>query len=430
MQPSNWREITPLNIAFFTLGCKVNQVEAEKLERLFAERGHCISAAAPGVDAVVIGTCSVTGTSDGKSRRLIRRAGTRCPGAAIAVWGCFGQSEPDVCAGLPGVVLVAGPNPGTEFAEKVEEIVYRGGRPDRPFHNAVHSITGGQGRPPLHTSPHRTRAVLKIQDGCDNRCAYCIIPSLRGPSRSVPLGDVIAEAKSMAGTREIVIAGIEISSYQPSLPALVRALREARPDVRLRLGSLEPNIVDDAFLAIAPLVCPHFHLSLQSGSDATLARMNRRYTAAQYRRAAELLRQAVPGCSLTTDLIVGFPGECEAGFNESLAFLREMNFAAAHVFPFSPRKGTAAAGMPGQVPSDVMKRRAETAMQAAAECAAACRKERVGRTLAVLFEEHGAGHSADYFWVKASEGIPNALADVRITGVEGESLVGEIVLDK
>jgi threonylcarbamoyladenosine tRNA methylthiotransferase MtaB len=414
MQPSIWREIISVDIAFLTLGCKVNQVEAGKLERMFTERGHRIVAAALGADCVVVGTCSVTGTSDGKSRRLIRRAARLCPGAAIAVWGCFGKSEPDVCAGLPGVVWVAGPDPGMEFVERVETMA--GARGVRPRANDVRLC------PPV-----KTRALLKVQDGCDSQCAYCIIPSLRGPSRSVPLAEVIAEAKSMADAKEIIVTGIEISSYQPDLPALIRALHEARPDARLRLGSLEPRAVDPAFLEAALLVCPHFHLSLQSGCGATLARMGRRYTALQYREAVGALRDKIPGCALTTDLIVGFPGECDAEFAESLAFLRENGFAAVHVFPFSARKDTPAAAMPGQVPPEIKKRRVEAAMAAAAVSAAACRRERIGRTLAVLFEEPGAGHSADYFWVKAPGGVPNTTAGVYITGVAGDSLIGEII---
>jgi threonylcarbamoyladenosine tRNA methylthiotransferase MtaB len=231
----------------------------------------------------------------------------------------------------------------------------------------------------------------------------------------------------MTGAKEIVVTGIEIAGYQPGLPELIRALREARPDVRLRLGSLEPRVVTGAFLEAASLVCPHFHLSLQSGCDATLACMGRRYTTQTFRDSAHSLREKIPGCALTTDLIVGFPGECEAGFAESLAFVREMNFAAVHVFPFSPRKGTPAAGMAGQAPPEVKKRRVEAAMKLAAECADAGRRARIGHTLEVLFEEPGAGHSADYFWVKAPGGIPNTIAGVRITGVEGESLTGEII---
>ena len=408
-------EIAPLNIAFFTLGCKVNQVEAARLERLFAERGHTVVTAAP-FDAAIVGTCSVTGVSDGKSRRLIRRAARFCPGAAIAVWGCFGKSEPEACAGLPGVILVAGPDPGLDFVEQVEHVV--GANCVRP--------PDGRGRSSL---PSRTRALLKIQDGCDNRCAYCIIPSLRGPSRSVPLDEVTAQVMAMKDAKEIVVTGIEISSYHPSLPELIRALSRARPGIRLRLGSLEPSAVDGAFLDAAPLVCPHFHLSLQSGCDATLSRMGRRYTARQYREVAAALRKTVPGCSLTTDLIVGFPGECETEFAESLDFVREMGFAAVHVFPYSARKYTAAAAMPGQVPPGVKKQRAQAAMNAAAQSAAACREERVGQTLEVLFEKPGAGHSADYFWVKAPGGIPNTVAKVRITGTDGIALMGDIVSD-
>jgi threonylcarbamoyladenosine tRNA methylthiotransferase MtaB len=423
LQPSIWREITPLNVTFFTLGCKVNQVEAGKLERLFSERGHTVAAPSAGIDAAIVGTCSVTGVSDGKSRRLIRRAAKLCPGAMVAVWGCFGQSEPEVCAGLPGVALTAGPNPGAEFVEAVEKICRGGNLPpaDQPRRAAPRRIT-----PSKEGNQPRTRALLKIQDGCDNRCTYCVIPSLRGPSRSVPLDEIIAEASSMAGAQEIVVTGIEISSYQPGLPALIRALREARPGARLRLGSLEPRIVGAAFLDAAPLVCPHFHLSLQSGCDATLSRMGRLYTTQQYRAAAASLRSKIPGCSLTTDLIVGFPGECEEEFAETLDFLRETRFAAVHVFPYSPRKSTPAAAMPGQVPPDTKKRRVKAAMAVAAECADACRREQIGRTLGVLFEEPGAGHSDGYFWVKAPGGAPNTLAEVRILGVEGEALVGEI----
>jgi threonylcarbamoyladenosine tRNA methylthiotransferase MtaB len=286
----------------------------------------------------------------------------------------------------------------------------------------------------------RTRALLKVQDGCNNHCAYCVIPSVRGPSRSLPLTEAALEAERLSreGYREIVITGIEISSYGRDLTdgsdlcSLLETVSRAAPGVRLRLGSLEPRTLNTetaARLSRIPDLCPSFHLSLQSGCDTVLRRMGRRYDTAGYAQTLDRLRETLPGCAVTTDLIVGFPGETQEEFSTTLAFVSSCHFAGMHIFPYSRRAGTRAAGMPGQIPRAEKQRRAAEALDVAARMAAAYRAGCVGRTAKVLFESEkdgvSAGHAQNNQMVRCKGlGLRGQVLDVLLTGEEDGVLVG------
>ena len=426
-----------MKIAFYTLGCKANQFETQALERLFAERGHEIVPFDGFADVYVVNTCTVTALSDKKSRNAARRCKKCNPAARLVLCGCYAQVKPQEARALCGADAVIGTPDKSRVVSIVEELAPDGVRD--LWHEA----------PPLFDVlpagglSGRTRALLKVQDGCRNFCTYCLIPFARGPERSMPFDTAVSEARRLAeeGYREIVLTGIEISAYgrdlpgRPGLISLVEALCQAAPGCRIRLGSLEPRTVTEDFArrcAALPNLCPHFHLSLQSGCDRTLRAMNRHYTAAEYKAACGLLRRYLPGCGLTTDLIVGFPGETREDFEESLRFVTECGLGKVHVFPYSRRQGTRAASMPGQLSQ---AEKAARSQQAIRVCRALEQKDleaRVGQTYDVLFEQQEdgwfTGHIPEYCLVKArGEGLHNRVLPVKITGCEEETLVGEVL---
>ena len=332
-----------MNIALYTLGCKVNQYETQALEQLFLRRGHTLVPFEDKADVYIINTCSVTAVSDKKSRQTIRQARKRAPEAVVAVCGCYPQTHPQDMEALD-VDLVAGTGDRQGFAELVERAVRtrRTAVLDNPMERRQFEIL------PPGALEGRTRAMLKVEDGCVNFCSYCIIPYARGRVRSLPLEEAAAQAAALQaeGYRELVLTGIEISSWGQdrsdgrSLIDLVEAVCAAAPGCRVRLGSLEPRTVTERFCrraAALPNLCPHFHLSLQSGCDAVLARMNRKYDSGRYFESVNLLRKYFDCPGLTTDLIVGFPGETEEEFSQTLAFLERCGFSSVHVFPYSRR---------------------------------------------------------------------------------------------
>ena len=352
-----------MKIAFYTLGCKANQFETQALERLFTEHGHEIVPFDDFADVYVVNTCTVTAMSDRKSRTAARRCKKINPEAKLILCGCYAQVKAEEAKEACGADAVIGTPDKSRIVSIVEELAPDGVRD--LWHEA----------PPLFDLlpagglSGRTRALLKIQDGCKNFCTYCLIPFARGPERSMPFDLAVEEAQKLAveGYREIVLTGIEISAYgrdlpgRPGLITLIEALCKAAPGCRIRLGSLEPRTVTEDFArrcAALPNLCPHFHLSLQSGCDKTLHNMNRHYTAAEYKTACDLLRQYMPLCGLTTDLIVGFPGETEEDFAESLRFVERCGLGKVHVFPYSRREGTPAAARPDQTPGPVKTDRA------------------------------------------------------------------------
>jgi len=428
-----------MQVAIHTLGCKVNQYETAALERELLRRGHDLVPFDGPADAYIVNTCTVTAVSDKKSRQLIRQAQKRSPRAVVAVCGCYAQTSPAAVEAL-GVDLVAGSNGRMAFLDDLERLLVQ--RREKPLvtvddvmtHRTFEPLTAGG-------LAGRTRAMLKVEDGCVNFCAYCLIPYARGPVRSLPLDLAAKQAGQLAaeGYKELVLTGIELSSWgrdlpgQPPLASLIEAVAQAAPSCRIRLGSLEPRTVTEDFchrLAALPNLCPHFHLSLQSGCDATLARMNRKYDTARYAESVALLRRHFDRPGLTTDLIVGFPGETEEEFAATLDFLRRCAFSAIHIFPYSRRAGTPAAAMACQVPKAVKEDRAHRAANLAEELRQTWLQSWVGHSLPVLFEEEKglwSGHAPNYTQVLcASEtGLHNVEVTVEITGIQGDALVGK-----
>lgn len=422
-----------------TLGCKVNQYETQAVETLLMEHGHEHAAPGESADAVIVNTCAVTAESGRKSRQAIRRLRDENPGAVLAVCGCYSQLEPDEAESL-GARVIFGASDRVKLVEAVERAVAEGEgcrNIDEPFKRRAME------RLPAGAVSGRTRAMLKIQDGCVNFCTYCIIPYTRGRLCSLPVEDAARETARLdeEGFRELVLTGIEVASYgidlpgRPGLADVICACAKAAPDMRIRLSSLEPTVITEEFcrrLAGTKKLCRHFHLSLQSGCDKTLKAMNRKYDTAQFYRAAELLREYFPGCALTCDLITGFPGETEKDHAATLEFIRRCAFSDMHIFPYSRRPGTPADKMPGQCQRAVKERRAHEAKLIAQEMKRAFLDASVGAVLPVLFEtrdgECFTGHSDTYVLVRAEgEDLRGKTLDVRITARDGDELVGEIV---
>ena len=348
-----------MRVAIYTLGCKVNQYETQAMEQELQRRGHTLVDFESPADAYIINTCSVTAVSDKKSRQMIRRAKSRNPQAVVAACGCYVQTHTPEAQEL-GIDLIGGTGDRMEFLTLLEQAA--------EDHRSRVAVDEALRRRTFEVLPAggmaaRTRAMLKVEDGCVNFCTYCIIPYARGPVRSLPLEEAVRQTEQLRreGYREVVFTGIEISSWGQdfkdgrSLIDLLEAVSQAAGEMRLRLGSLEPRTVTEDFCRRAarlPNLCPQFHLSMQSGCDATLRRMNRRYDTARFLRSVTLLRQYFLRPAITTDLICGFPGETEEEFSQTLAFLRRCDFAQMHIFPYSIRPGTRAAEME-QVPGPV-----------------------------------------------------------------------------
>jgi len=434
-----------MRYAIYTLGCKVNQYETQALETELLCRGHTLVPFEDEADAYIINTCTVTAVSDRKSRNAIRRAKKRNPAAVVAVCGCYAQTAPDDVAAL-GVDLVSGTGDRLGFLNEVERLsgLVRAEAelvPEMLVDNIMTHRSFEQ--LPAGGLEGRTRAMLKVEDGCVNFCTYCIIPYARGPVRSLSLSAAVEQAEKLAqdGYREIVLTGIEISSWGhefkdgTSLIDLVEGICHAVPELRVRLGSLEPRTITEDFCrraAALPNLCPHFHLSMQSGCDAVLKRMNRKYDTARYYESVRLLRGFFDRPAITTDLIVGFPGESEEEFTSTLEFVEKCAFSAMHIFPYSRRTGTPAAKMTDQVPNAVKEERAARAGALAARLKTAYLEQWVGTSLPVLFEEEKnglwRGHAPNYVEVMAhGEGLHNVIRDVKITELYGDGLLGELL---
>ena len=425
-----------------TLGCKVNQFETQAIEERLQLDGHV--AAIPGelADVVIVNTCAVTAESGRKSRQMIRRLQDENPGAVVAVCGCYAQLSPEESAQI-GAKVIFGTGDRMAFVKAVERAVETGEsvrQIDRPFSRQKMELL------PAGAVSGRTRAMLKIQDGCRNFCTYCIIPYVRGSLRSMPLPDAVAETRKLndEGFRELVLTGIEIASYgldlegRPTLADVVEAIASEAGEMRLHLGSLEPTVITEDFckrLAATGKLCRHFHLSLQSGCDRILRAMNRKYDTTLFCRATELLRQYFPGCALTGDLIAGFPGETEEDHAETLEFLRTCAFSELHVFPYSRRPGTPADKLAGQLTQAVKSRRAHEAKQVSLETGKMFLEGSVGQVLPVLFESTGSGGSSGYSDTYLHVRVPNPglrgqMRNVLITGREETELVGELAAQK
>lgn len=428
------------SVAFITLGCKVNQFETETMEGLFKRAGYSIVPSAEPADVYVVNTCSVTSFGDKKSRQMIRRIQRLNTNAVIAVTGCYSQAEPEKIKALPGVRVVLGTRNRHLIVDYVEKAMAQDGIIDgvtdimkaREFEDI-----------PLYEMPARTRAFLKIQEGCTNFCSYCIIPFTRGPLRSRQLTSVRSEAQKLLdnGFKEIVFTGIHLGAYGKDFKdgtTLADAAREVLdlPGLsRLRLGSLESIEVSPELLVLLrehPKLSHHLHLPLQAGSDYVLKKMNRHYDRAEFSLLVENVRQEVPGIAISTDIIVGFPGETEEMFEDSLEYIRGLGFARVHVFPYSPRKGTPAATMPNQVAEPVKKNRVHRLQAVADEMAKEFNNSYLGTVQQVLFEtkEKGVtdGLTDTYIRVYTEDDVlPGKIYDVRLDELFKDGVKGTVI---
>lgn len=424
---------------FITLGCKVNQYESQVTLELLQAHGYQAAVQEDEADIIVINSCTVTATSDQKVRQTVRRARRNHPGAVIVLTGCMPQAFPDCASRLPEADIITGNARRRLLPELIQRyLASRQQIVDIPSH------TGKESFEPMRTADfhEKTRAFVKIEDGCNRFCSYCIIPMARGRVRSKPLEDVKAELQGLAaaGYREAVLVGINLPAYGQELGLELCDAVETACSVqgleRIRLGSLEPDRLSDgviARMAAQQKLCPQFHLSLQSGCDKTLRAMNRHYTAAEYRELVEKLRCRIPGCAITTDVMVGFPGETEADFEDSLAFVEEIGFAKAHVFAYSRRPGTVASRMEGQIPQKEKERRSRLMMQAAAKSRSAFLDSQTGGCFPVLFEtgrqDVYEGYTVNYTPVRVKSAAPlqGQIRLVRIDGNDGDSCFGKCV---
>lgn len=424
--------------ASFALGCKVNQYESEAIAELFAEKGYEIVGIDEEADVYVINTCTVTNFGDKKSRQLIRKVKRQNENAIVAVVGCYAQTAPQELVKVEGVNLVIGTKDRAQIVEMVENYKTENG-----VENHVSDIMKERVFEPLSIQKlaNRTRAYLKIQDGCSQYCSYCIIPYARGPIRSRDPQDVIAEVKRLAenGFKEVVLTGIHVASYgkdrkDTSLLEILRQVHAVEGIERIRFSSIEPNVVTEEFAkAIAEMskVCDHFHLSLQSGCDKTLKEMNRKYDTEKYRQAAAILRKYLPEVALTTDIIAGFPGETEEDFQASYDFAKEIGFAKIHAFPYSPKKGTPAAARKDQLLNAVKAERSHRLIELSDKMADDFIQAYVGKEVEVLYERavgEGVyeGHTTNYIKVQGTseKDLTNVICRTKITKAENEELFG------
>ena len=428
-----------MKFACYTLGCKVNQYETQAMEQLLMQSGHTLGSFDEICDGYIINTCTVTAVSDKKSRNAIRRVRKLNPNAVVGVCGCYAQSSPDEIRKLDVDVLI-----GTDGREAfVRHMI--GAAQTRQKWDCVDDAGGSRTFEilPAGGLVARTRALLKVEDGCNNFCTYCIIPYARGRVRSMPLNAAVEQARGLAaeGYREIVINGIEISSWGwewkngSCLRQLLASLCEAVPGVRIRLGSLEPRTIDEAFcktLSGYANLCPQFHLSLQSGSDTVLKRMHRKYDTARYLESVQLLRKYFPGCAVTTDLIVGFPGETEEEFEDTISLIEDVRYDALFTFIFSPRAGTPAAKMDDPTPKEEKNRRFDRLCAVQNRISLEIHQGYVGKTVRVLCD----GRDKDLLTARTEGGrlvrfagddsLIGQFLDVTITGCTTWSLVGEL----
>lgn len=428
-------------VAICTLGCKVNTYESEAAKEQFLKNGYSVVDFGKVADVYIVNTCTVTHLSDRKSRQMIRRAKHKNPDAVLVVMGCFAQTAPEKVREISGVDIIIGNEGKGAVYEKVAAFLNEKTRIE-----AVTDIGAARVFEPLFVrGSERTRAVLKVQDGCNNFCSYCIIPYARGRNRSNPMEVCIKDANTLAkgGFTEIVLTGIHLASYGKDLGDyrlidLLEALEKIEGLERIRLGSLEPTLFDAEFCArMAKLtkICRHFHLSLQSGCDETLKRMNRKYTTAEYLEAVKRIRDIFPDAAITTDIMTGFPGETDAEFEETFAFVKTVSFSDAHIFQYSVREGTRAEKMLGQISPDMKEKRSQRLIALTEETRDAFLKGFIGREVEVLFEQQHKGDAKSLYEGKtdnyitvvaeSKEDISGQMKRVKITEVKNGLAYGK-----
>ena len=432
-------KINKKKAALHNLGCKVNAYETEAMQQLLEEAGYEIVDFSEQADVYVINTCSVTNMADRKSRQMLHRAKKKNPDSIVIAAGCYVQTKMEEAKLDEAVDIIIGNNKKHDLIPAI--LAYEKDHAQKESVTEINHRQSYENLSMTKTAEH-TRAFIKVQDGCNQFCSYCIIPYARGRVRSRSLTDVLTEIQALAdnGYQEVVLTGIHLSSYGIDIDDCLLHLIEETAKIegirRIRLGSLEPRIVTEEFVkAIAGIdkICPHFHLSLQSGCDTVLERMNRKYDTEKYRQAAATLRKYLPKVALTTDIIVGFPGETEEDFRESYAFAEEIGFAKIHVFPYSPKRGTPAAARKDQLLNAVKSERSHTLIQLSDRMAADFLADAVGTDAEVLYERAVGegiyeGHTTNYMKVhgRSEADLTNRIAKTHITRAEGEMLFGDV----
>lgn len=395
-----------MKVKLYTLGCKVNQYETQEMTEDFIKHGFEVTLSDSEADVFVVNSCTVTAQSDKKTRQLVRRLKRNNENSIVVLTGCMPQAFPELSGNLLQADIVIGNKNNTQIISKINEYLKNKSRVvDISQHVSGELFTGE----PIKDFNERTRAIIKIEDGCDRFCSYCVIPIARGRVRSKPITDIKSEAEALAkaGYIEVVLVGINLSAYGKdtgeSFASAVAAACENEGIKRVRLGSLEPDHITDGViseLSKLPKLCPQFHISLQSGCDKTLKRMNRHYTVDEYFELCNKLRKAFPDCTLTTDVMVGFAGETEQDFDDTMAFVRKVGFEKVHIFPYSVREGTRAAEFDGQVEKSVKEKRVALLMELTDKIRAEFLSAQVGKTVEIIPEtKQGSyifGYTANY----------------------------------
>ncbi|MCF6466520.1 tRNA (N(6)-L-threonylcarbamoyladenosine(37)-C(2))-methylthiotransferase MtaB [Clostridium sp. Cult2] len=426
-------------VAFYTLGCKVNQYETEAMEELFEKRGYEIVNNNEKADIYIINTCTVTNLGDRKSRQFIRRAKKTNKDSIIVAVGCYSQVAPEEVEEIEGVDIVIGTTDRNRIVDLCEEAKFNNKKI-----NIVKSIRDHKKFERLNVADlkDKTRAYIKIQEGCNQFCSYCIIPYARGPIRSRELDDILIESRRLAnvGFKEIILTGIHVTSYGKDLNDLrlidvIEEISKIDGIERIRLSSIEPTFIDEEFMQRAvntKKLCDHFHLSLQSGSDTVLKRMNRKYTSEEFKGIVNIIRDYMPNAGITTDIIVGFPGETQEEFEETYNFVKNIGFSRIHVFKYSPRKGTPASKFKNQIHGSIKHQRSENLILLGDELMKAFNEKHIGKTIYVLFEEgeNGfvEGYTTNYIRVKveSEDEMQGKILPVKIIGKENDILIGKI----
>lgn len=429
--------------AFYTLGCKVNQYDTEAVKESFKKAGYEIVEFHDAADVYVVNTCTVTHLSDRKCRQMLRKTKKLNADSILVAMGCYAQIASDeIKEQVEEIDIIVGTNHRSQIVELIEHF-------EKEKHETINTVEDIMAvdefeELTIEDMGERTRVYLKVQEGCNNYCTYCIIPYVRGKIRSRKLEQVISEAKRLVGMgfKEIVLTGIHVASYgkdlgNTNLIELLKAVHEVEGLERIRMSSIEPVVVTDAFveaLKSLPKICRHFHLSLQSGSDTVLKRMNRKYTLAEYKASVEKLKAVWPDVAITTDIIVGFPGETDEEFNETVAFAKDIHLAQIHIFPYSKREGTVAAKMPNQVAPEIKEKRAKILSETEQKLRHRFMERFIGKEVDVLFEKHHEGHlmgyTSNYIKVEAENDnacYENTLQHVRITKRVENHLIGEMI---
>lgn len=417
-----------IKVALDSLGCKLNQAEMEFFARQLTAAGYRLVASADKADIYILNTCTVTHVADRKSRQMLRQARRRNPDVKLVPVGCYAERTPRELTQIDGVELVLGNEQKLNLLQHLQESTCSG---QHDF------VSQGLARPGY--SGCRTRTFIKVQDGCNKFCAYCVVPLVRGREKSVPVNQVIAELKQQvaSGCKEAVLTGTEIGSYRSNginLEGLLERILAEADVARLRLSSLQPQEITPEFIELwrNQRLCPHFHLSLQSGSDTVLRRMKRRYTTADYQQAVSLIRKNVPDVAITTDVIVGFPGEIEKEFQESFNFCRQMEFARIHVFPYSPRQGTEAALMSPQIEARAKRQRSQKMLALARKSSRSFSRQFICRTVTVLWEKQAegvwSGLTGNYIkvYTGSSEDLTNQMVAVKLESIWEDGMWGDI----